>query len=60
MIGIYKITNNVNGHSYIGLSTNIENRWKDHRLEYNWKRENNRDAYQTNRHPWKSDYMPKF
>ena len=30
MIGIYKITNNVNGKIYIGQSVNIEKRWKDH------------------------------
>ena len=27
--GIYKITNKVNNHSYIGQSVNIENRWVD-------------------------------
>lgn len=31
MIGIYKITNLINGHSYIGQSINIVRRWKDHR-----------------------------
>ena len=30
-IGIYKITNKVNGKSYIGLSSNIEERFKKHR-----------------------------
>lgn len=30
-IGIYKITNKFNGKSYIGLSTNIEERFKKHR-----------------------------
>lgn len=30
MIGIYKITNKVNGKCYIGQSTHIEKRWKDH------------------------------
>jgi group I intron endonuclease len=29
--GIYKITNKVNGHSYIGQSVNIETRWVHHR-----------------------------
>ena len=29
--GIYKITNKINGHMYIGLSTNIEKRFQDHR-----------------------------
>ena len=30
MIGIYKITNNSNGKSYIGQSIHIESRWKEH------------------------------
>ena len=34
MIGIYKITNNLNGQIYIGLSVNIEKRWKDHKNRY--------------------------
>lgn len=29
--GIYKITNLINGHSYIGQSSNIEKRWERHR-----------------------------
>lgn len=38
MIGIYKITNNVNGKCYIGQSINIEQRWKDHkRAAFNLK-----------------------
>lgn len=32
MIGIYKITNLINGHSYIGQSLNIEKRWKNHQI----------------------------
>ena len=28
--GIYKITNKINGNAYVGLSINIEKRWKDH------------------------------
>lgn len=28
--GIYKITNKINNHSYIGMSNNIERRWKEH------------------------------
>ena len=31
MIGIYKITNQVNNKSYIGQSVNIKRRWNDHR-----------------------------
>ena len=30
MIGIYKFTNKINGHSYIGQSRNIEKRMKEH------------------------------
>jgi group I intron endonuclease len=30
MIGIYKITNKINGKVYIGQSIDIEKRWKDH------------------------------
>lgn len=30
MIGIYRITNNINGKFYIGQSNNIERRWKEH------------------------------
>ena len=45
MIGIYKITNKLNNHSYIGLSTHIEDRWDYHRNPYNWKRENHKTLY---------------
>lgn len=31
--GIYKITNKLNGHSYIGLSKNIERRFSDHKTK---------------------------
>lgn len=34
MTGIYKITNNINKKCYIGLSINIENRWKQHHNRY--------------------------
>ena len=45
MIGIYKITNKVNGNSYIGLSTHVEDRWDYHKTPYNWQRENNKSLY---------------
>ena len=45
MIGIYKITNKINNKSYIGISTDIENRWKQHKSEYNHKREANKLLY---------------
>lgn len=32
--GIYKITNKINGHSYIGQSINIKNRWAAHKSYY--------------------------
>ena len=31
MVGIYLITNKVNGHQYVGQSVNIRQRWIDHR-----------------------------
>lgn len=30
MVGIYKITNNINGKSYIGQSKHIKRRWREH------------------------------
>lgn len=33
IIGIYKITNKINGKSYVGQSTNIFNRWDKHRWQ---------------------------
>jgi group I intron endonuclease len=33
-IGIYKITNKINGKAYIGQSINIEKRWKEHKKRY--------------------------
>lgn len=46
MTGIYKITNLINGNSYIGLSTHIEDRWKYHQTKYNWEREKDKTLYQ--------------
>ena len=40
MIGIYKITNNINNNCYIGQSIHIEERWKEHKSKYNWEKEN--------------------
>lgn len=31
MIGIYKITNQINNKSYIGQSIDIKRRWRDHK-----------------------------
>lgn len=42
MIGIYKITNQLNGKCYIGQSVNIENRWKQHVYEGTHNRKNNK------------------
>ena len=41
MIGIYKITNNLNQKSYIGQSIDILTRWKQHIYEANHNRLNN-------------------
>lgn len=35
MVGIYKITNNINGKVYIGKSVDIKERWKKHKRNYN-------------------------
>lgn len=45
MIGIYKITNLINQHSYIGQSIHIEKRWSEHRSQYNWQRESKKPLY---------------
>ena len=34
---IYKITNTVNNKAYIGYSSNVENRWQDHKTGYGSK-----------------------
>ena len=38
MIGIYKITNNINGKCYIGQSINISRRWKNHKKDAFWEK----------------------
>lgn len=45
MIGIYRITNKINGHSYIGQSIHIEHRWLEHKSKYNWERESKKPLY---------------
>ena len=45
MIGVYKITNLINNHAYIGISTNIEKRFQYHKDPYNHKRESNKLLY---------------
>ena len=45
MIGIYKITNKINNLSYIGQSTQIEQRFREHKKSYNWYREKNKRLY---------------
>lgn len=42
MIGIYKITNKSNGKFYIGQSTNLNKRFKDHRNSINRKEDDKR------------------
>ena len=45
MIGIYKITNNIDGKCYIGQSKDIEARWKKHISVYNNKTAPNYKLY---------------
>lgn len=45
MVGIYKITNNINNHCYIGQSIHIEKRFLEHKNKYNWAREKNKPLY---------------
>lgn len=35
LIGIYSITNKINGKVYVGQSVNVYKRWKDHKYELN-------------------------
>ena len=46
MIGIYKITNKLNGKVYIGQSINIKQRWKQHRTNATVRKENLYLAFQ--------------
>ena len=45
MLGIYKITNLINGKSYIGKSSNIIGRWEYHKTRYNNVKEWNKSLY---------------
>ena len=45
MVGIYKITNNLNNLCYIGQSIHIEKRLKEHKMKYNWERDSNKVLY---------------
>ena len=49
MMRIYKITNKVNGHSYIGQSVDIEKRWKSHKKEHIAQLEKNMKKLYTER-----------
>lgn len=42
MIGIYKITNQINGKIYIGQSIDIQQRWKQHKQQVKGIRSNNK------------------
>lgn len=46
MIGIYKITNLLNGKIYIGQSSNIEKRWAQHKSPYEQNRHKQYPLYQ--------------
>ena len=45
MTGIYKITNNITNKVYIGLSINIEERWKTHKKRYKMKSDKEYQKY---------------
>lgn len=45
MVGIYKITNLINHKIYIGQSTNIERRWKEHKYRTNKEWKGNHEYY---------------
>lgn len=49
MIGIYKITNLLNGKSYIGQSKDIESRWRNHVWRYKYKERDHLFLYQAMR-----------
>lgn len=43
--GIYKITNIVNKKCYIGQSIDIENRWRQHKLQSSWRKQKEKALY---------------
>ena len=45
IIGIYKITNIVNGDSYIGSSNNVKRRWREHKCTSRWNEHPNSQLY---------------
>lgn len=45
MIGIYKITNNINGKVYVGQSNDIHRRWNQHSSEYEQNRWSDKPLY---------------
>lgn len=45
MQGIYKITNKINGHCYIGSSVDIKKRWRAHRAKSVRNKEDNKNVY---------------
>ncbi len=49
MIGIYKITNLLNGKCYIGQSKDIEARWQNHRWRYKYQEREHLFLYQAMR-----------
>lgn len=54
--GIYKITNKINGHCYIGQSINIEERWREHRNSINTVNSWDRSIYQAIRKYGKENF----
>ena len=44
MQGIYKITNKINGHCYIGSSVDIKKRWRAHRAKSVRNKEDNKNV----------------
>lgn len=43
---VYKITNTVTGECYVGSSSNVKQRWSQHKCQSSWKRYPNNRLYQ--------------